>query len=96
MTTDTCVTVQKESATEECCDMPEKMLALADAACEELLKEKIKTAIEKSCGAEMDKMAEFLAEKNCQRWAHTIKGKALCEEFKKGLFEMFVAGACEK
>lgn len=83
----TCAT---KAATGECnCDMPEKLLALADEAWNELLKEKIKAEITKSCGDSMDKLAKLVAETNKAKWAHTIKGKVKCHEYKDKLKAIF-------
>lgn len=87
----TCTT---KNATGECsCDMPEKLLALADEAWSELLKEKIKAEISKSCGEGMDKLAKLVAETNKAKWAHTIQGKVKCNEYKDKLKAIFSEGA---
>jgi hypothetical protein len=52
--------------------MPEKLLALADEAWSQLLKEKIKTEISKSCAESIDKLAKLVAETNMAKWAYTI------------------------
>lgn len=78
----------------DCCDMPEKLLALADEAWYELLKEKIKAEIEKSCGVRLDKLANFIAETNKAKWEHEFQGKLKCEEYKQNLMALF-SEACD-
>ncbi|MBF0547597.1 MAG: hypothetical protein HQM08_24370 [Candidatus Riflebacteria bacterium] len=73
----------------EACDMPEKLLALADEAWNEVMKEKIKTAIQKSCGVKMDKLANLVAETNKAKWAHEIQGKVNCDAYKQSLLALF-------
>jgi len=90
-TQSTCTT--KATTGECCCDMPEKLLALADEAWHELLKDKIKAEIAKSCAEGMDKLAKLVAETNKAKWTHTIKGKVKCEEYKDKIKELFSAGA---
>jgi hypothetical protein len=69
--------------------MPEKLLAIADEAWYELLKEKIKKEIEKSCGPRLDKLSKLVAEANNGKWAHEIQGKVKCDEYKRNLKAMF-------
>ena len=76
-----------------CCPMPEKLLALADEAWHDLLKEKIKDQISNSCGDNMDKLAKLVAETNKEKWAHTVKGKVKCSEYKDKLKDLFVEGS---
>jgi hypothetical protein len=71
----------------ECCDMPEKLLCLADEAWREVVKEKIKAEIEKTAGQKLDKVAKLVAEANHRRWAHLIEGKQKCDDFKTQLKE---------
>lgn len=87
-------TCPTKNVTDDCtCNMPEKLLALADEAWNELLKEKIKEEISKSCGESMDKLAKLVAETNKAKWTHTIKGKVRCREYKDKLKALFTAGA---
>ena len=67
----------------ECCDIPEKLLCLADEAWREVLKEKIKQEIEKSAGPKLGTLAKLVAETNHRRWAHLIQGKQKCDEYKQ-------------
>lgn len=82
-------TCSTETTTCDCCDMPEKLLTLADEAWYELLKEKIKAEILDSCGPRMDKLAKLIAETNHAKWTHEIQGKVKCEEYKGSLKAMF-------
>ena len=84
----TCTT----EATGDCCDMAEKLLVIGDEAWNELLKEKIKAEIEKSCGAGMDKLANLIATTNKAKWTHEIQGKVKCEEYKQNLKALFTEG----
>lgn len=83
----------KAATSDSGCDMPGKLLALADEAWHELLKEKIKVEIAQSCGDGMDKLAKLVADTNKAKWAHTIKGKVKCDEYQKKLKEFFSEGA---
>ncbi len=91
---DQCSTAKSEN-TGECCDMPEKLLALADEAWFEVLKEKMKAEISTTCGDRLDKLAKLVTETNQDKWMHTIQGKVKCEEYKENLKAMF-AGKCDK
>lgn len=86
----TCAT--KPATKDSCCDMPERLLALADEAWHELLKEKIKAEISKSCGDSMEKLAKLVTETNKAKWAHTIQGKVKCDEYKDKLKAFFSGG----
>ncbi len=77
-------------ANEEC-DMSGKLICLADEAWSELLKEKMKAEIQKSCGEDMDKIAKFVTDTNNARWSYMIKGKAKCEEYKQKLKELIIS-----
>lgn len=78
-----------ENNNNECCDMPEKLLALADEAWFEVLKKKMQKEIERSCGDQMAKLATFVVETNKAKWSHEIQGKVSCDEYKTKLKEMF-------
>lgn len=75
----------------ECCNMPEKLLCLADEAWREVVKEKIKQEIEKSSGAKLDALAKLVAETNHKKWTHLIEGKQKCETFKDQLKEVLLS-----
>ena len=74
---------------DESCDMPEKLLALADAAWCELLKEKIKKEIEASCGEQLNKVAKLVAETNKAKWSAKISAKQHCQEYRANLVSLF-------
>jgi len=78
------------------CEMTDRLIALADEAWYELLKDKMKEQIQNSCGDKLDKLAEFLSNSNNERWTHMISGKAKCEQFKQDLAQMMVAGATQE
>jgi len=69
--------------------MSEKLLALADAAWCELMKEKIKKEIEASCGEQMSKVAKLVAETNKAKWAAKISAKQHCQEYRTNLLSLF-------
>lgn len=73
---------QSHKAGSECCDMPEKLLCLADEAWKEVLKDKIKAEIEKSSGAKLDALAKLVADANHRKWTYLIEGKQQCDQFK--------------
>ncbi len=80
-----------DASSEECCKIPEKLLALADQAWEEVVKEKIKQQIIASDGEKLDKLVQIVAQANAERWAHRIQGKARCDEYKSKLKEFFTS-----
>jgi len=82
-----CCDTQKGSS--DCCDMPEKLLALADEAWFEVLKDKIKKDILSSSGDKMDKLAKLVSETNNAKWGHMMSGKMQCEEYKQNLQKLF-------
>jgi hypothetical protein len=81
----------KAAASAECCDMPEKLLCLADEAWREVLKEKIKAEIEKTSGAKLGALAKLAAETNHRRWSHLIQGKQKCDEFKQQIKDLMLS-----
>lgn len=75
----------------ECCNMPEKLLCLADEAWKEVVKDKIKQEIEKNSGAKLDALAKLVAEANHKKWTHLIEGKQKCDQFKDQVKEAFLS-----
>lgn len=75
----------------ECCNMPEKLLCLADEAWKEVVKDKIKKEIEKNAGAKLDALAKLVAEANHTKWTHLIEGKQKCDQFKDQVKEVFLS-----
>lgn len=88
---ESCTETAAAHASSECCDMPEKLLCLADEAWKEVVKEKIKKEIEKSSGAKLDAIAKLVAEANHRRWSYMIEGKQKCDEFKQQVKEAFLS-----
>lgn len=78
------------------CEMTDQFLSLADQAWTELLKDKMKAEIQKTCGEKLDGLARFLVEGNAERRSALIQGRAKCEQFKTGLAKMMVEGAAKK
>lgn len=87
----TCTETAAPQANTECCDMPEKLLCLADEAWKEVVKEKIKKEIEKSSGAKLDAIAKLVAETNHRKWSYLIEGKQKCDEYKQQVKEAFLS-----
>jgi len=81
---------------EEKCDMPEKMLALADEAWREAVKCKMKAEIEASCGEQLTQLAKMVVEANKAKWGAKIAQKAKCHEFEENLYKFFSGGGCNK
>lgn len=80
----------EECCQKECsCDWSEKFLKLADEACKELLKEKIKAKMEKEHGAHFEKLAEMLGKAHKEKWEYKISAKMKHKEFKDNLKEFF-------
>jgi len=78
----------------EGCSLPGKLIALADQAWEELLKEKIKAEIQKSCGDKMDEIAKLVTETNNAKWGHMIEGRVKDEEYKQAIKQLMIS-CCE-
>ncbi len=80
-----------QSASSECCEIPEKLLCLADEAWRELLKDKIKQEIQKAAGPKLDSLAKLVAETNHRRWTHQIQGKIKCDEYKQQVKDALIS-----
>ncbi len=80
-----------QSASSECCEIPEKLLCLADEAWRELLKDKIKQEIQKTAGPKLDSLAKLVAETNHRRWTHQIQGKIKCDEYKQQVKDALIS-----
>ena len=94
-----CSVEQNNSAsctTDECCDMPAQLLCLADEAWRELVKDKLKAAIEESCGEKLDELAKLVSEANAYRWQHKIEAKTKCEEYKSNVRTFFTDCGCDE
>ena len=83
-------------STDECCDMPEQLLELADEAWNELLREKMKAKIEESCGEKLDELAALVTTANSYRWQQKIQGKVKCDEYKSSIKEFFTNCGCDE
>jgi hypothetical protein len=91
VTKEACTAQAATTATTECCEIPEKLLCLADEAWKEVLKDKIKQEIEKSSGPKLSALAKLVAETNQRRWTHLIEGKQKCDEYKQQVKEALLA-----
>jgi len=67
----------------------EKFLQLADEAWMELLKEKVKSKIEKNQGENLDKLAEIITQANKAKWKQKLSAEYNSEEFKNSLKDFF-------
>ncbi|HNB23492.1 MAG TPA: hypothetical protein PKZ32_13810 [Candidatus Melainabacteria bacterium] len=84
-------TATHKGSDDQCCNLHEKLLCLADEAWKEVLKDKIKKEIEKSAGAKLDALAQIVAGANHQKWTHMIEGKQKCDEYKNQIKEAFLS-----
>lgn len=75
----------------DCCNIPEKLLCLADEAWREVVKDKIKKEIEKSSGAKLDALAKLVAETNHRKWSHLIEAKKGCDDYKQGVKDILTS-----
>jgi hypothetical protein len=78
-----------------CCDMPGKLLRLADEAWMEVLKDKIKQEIVNTGGEKLDEIAKLVAETNCAKWQHMVAGKVHCKEYTDNL-QKIMTSECKK
>ncbi len=90
-----CDTTAGSAPADECCDMPERLLGLADEAFDELLKDKLKERILAKKEATLDKLADLVAEANCAKWSHKIQAKKGCNDYKQGLMAIMTACGTE-
>ena len=74
---------------DSCCDSEmskgKMFMNLAEEAWMELMKEKMKAAIEKASGPKMDKAAQVAVEASIAHWADKKKKEAVCAEFEEKL-----------
>lgn len=63
----------------------DQLLALADEAWMEVLKEKIKDQIRSTSSAHLDALAKLVSETNHNRWKHKMEGKSNTEDFEANL-----------
>lgn len=74
---------------ERSCAFEEKIFYLAKAAKHELLKEKMKKALEERMGTKLDKVAEISVEAFLMHFRQEMEGKKAFWQFKESLFETF-------
>ncbi|GEM_PF-1832071 len=88
---DSCCESGKENACcdEKSCDEPmdkgKYMMGLADDAWEELMKEKMKIALQKAKGEKMDKVAQICVEACIAYWSNKMKEESAWAEFNEKL-----------
>jgi hypothetical protein len=71
------------------CNFAHKLLDAADEAWMCLLKEKIKSEIEKSSGAHLNELAKLVVETNKARWKNKLSRQQNVEQFGEKLKEFF-------
>ena len=76
-----------ESCNESSCEESkgDMMMNIANEAWEELMKEKMKSAYEKSIGDKMNRTAMVAVEACIAYWGNKMKEKAACAEFEEKL-----------
>jgi len=78
----TCPCHEEVCAEEEECCSAESLLAIADCAWAEVLKEKIKDHI-RSNDKKIDQLAKIVAEANHKRWKHKMQKDLCCSEYEE-------------
>lgn len=63
----------------------DELLALADEAWMEVLKEKIKDQIRSTSSQHLDALAKLISQANHNRWKHKMEGKTTKEDFEQNL-----------
>lgn len=86
----------KHHETDECCDMPQYLLSLADKAWEEVVKEKLKKQIEAKSGAHLDKLTELVARTNSSKWHNKLTAKKACGDYQSQLWNLFSSNGDNK
>lgn len=82
-----CDTGAKQSSGE--CTVAEDLLCAAKQAKCELMREKMKKAIDAKIGKKMDKMAEVAVDAMIACMMHQMAGKEACNDYKEKLFAAF-------
>lgn len=73
---------------EDCGDKAHQLLAVADMAWLEVLKEKIKEYI-KANDHKIDEIAKIVAEANCERWKQKMAKEKCCASYEDKLNQLF-------
>jgi hypothetical protein len=82
---------QSSCSCKSCCqseDKSKRLLALADTAWMELLKDKIKEHI-LATDKKIDEIAKIVAQTNHERWSHKMAKKQLVENYEESLNQLF-------
>ena len=72
------------------CDMTGMMVALADSAWEEMMKEKMKAILEKKIGEKMSRVADVSVKASLDYWENEMAGKAKVHAAREGLGKAFM------
>ena len=83
-----CEESKEKCCSKGCCEEESKgkmMMRMADEAWEELMKEKMKQAYEKSIGEKMNKVASVAVEGCIAFWTNKMKEESTCHEFEQKL-----------
>jgi len=83
-----------EADGDECCNIHEILLDLADEAWYEAVKDRIRKEIESNCGDRLDELAKIVSDANRQRWQQKVESKVKCEEY-KGKVRAFFTSGCD-
>jgi hypothetical protein len=75
----------------DCCSIAHQLVAVADQAWLEVLKEKIMDHI-RSSDSKIDQIAEIVAEANHHRWQNKLSEKQNCANYAKRLIELLRQG----
>lgn len=86
---ESCKTEEASCEHEGQCCFAKSLLALADEAWMELLKDKIKKEIELASGQHLDQLAKLVSGTNHERWMRKIGKKKAIAEYEKKLGELF-------
>ncbi len=71
------------------CEMTDMVMAIADKAWAELMKEKMKAELEKKRGAQMSKVAAAAVDASVAYWSAKMEGKSKREQHKDALRKAF-------
>lgn len=73
-------------------DFAQELLAMADEAWMEVLKEKIKQQIIATSGQHLEELAKIVSHSNKERWKHKLASHKVCQDYKEKLSGYFSQG----
>lgn len=99
-----CCSADKEYHHHHCCpdhhhhgdeqdhsNFAQELIALADEAWMEVLKEKIKEQVKNSCTG-LDELAKIISDANNKRWCAKMQAKKECDNFHQKVLDHFYKG----